>query len=265
VEVAYLGPEGTFSEEAAFRYFTSDNIEWYMCDTILEVLETVGDNKADKGIVPIENSIEGTINITADGLLTHNLFIEAEVILPVTMNLLVVEGTLLHEIREVWSIPPALAQCKEYIRKSQVKCKQFDSTSSAAEAVKKQGRGDVAAIASEWAAKVFNLHIAKSGIQDNAENHTRFVVVNKNNDETKHNQNKTMLVITPCEEHPGVLSTILNIFTALSINLTWIESRPTKRKLGTNGFMKMRSGNAYVNVHTTQNPDGEMRGQIRDR
>lgn len=161
-------------------------------------------------VFPIENSIEGTINITADGLLAHDLFIEAEVIFPVSLHLLVLEGTLLHDIREVWSIPPALAQCREYIRRSQLKSRQFDSTSSAAQAVKIQGRGDVAAIASESAAKVFNLHIAKSDIQDNSENHTRFVVVSKEN--TKQNQNKTMLLITPCEDQPGVLSSILNVF-----------------------------------------------------
>lgn len=237
MRVAYLGPQGSFSEEAAFQYFTTENVEWYMCDTILEVLEAVAELKADKGIVPIENSIEGTINITMDGLLTNNLFIVAEVIFPVSLHLLVTEGTLLNDIREVWSIPPALAQCKEYIRASKVKSRQFDSTSSAAQAVKKQRRRDIAAIASEAAARIFDLHIAKRGIQDNRENHTRFIVVsNRNENDFKQNNNKTMMLITPCEDRSGVLSSILNVFTALSINLTWIESRPTKKKLGTYRF-----------------------------
>jgi prephenate dehydratase len=237
VRVAYLGPQGSFSEEAAFQYFTTDNVEWYMCDTILEVLEAVGESKADKGFVPIENSIEGTINITADGLLTNDLFIEAEVIFPVSLHLLVAEGALLNDIREVWSISPALAQCKEYIRNTKVKSRQFDSTSSAAQAVKNEGRRDVAAVASENAARIFDLHIAKRNIQDNKENHTRFLVVSNNNDSKKNQKSdKTMMVITPCEEHSGVLSSILNVFTALSINLTWIGSRPTKKKLGTYRF-----------------------------
>lgn len=238
MRVAYLGPQGSFSEEAVFRFFTTVNVKWYMCETLLEVLEAVGESKADKGFVPIENSIEGTINITADGLLANNLFIEAEVIFPVSLHLLVAEGTLLNDIREVWSISPALAQCKEYIRKSKVKSRQFDSTSSAAQAVRHEGRRDIAAIASENAARIFDLHIAKRGIQDNKENHTRFVVVSNDNDDSKQNQvsNKTMMVITPYEEHSGVLSSILNVFTALSINLTWIESRPTKKKLGTYRF-----------------------------
>lgn len=237
MRVAYLGPQGSFSEEAAYQYFNTENVEWYMCDTILEVLEAVAELKADKGIVPIENSIEGTINITMDGLLINNLFIVAEVIFPVSLHLLVTEGTFLNDIREVWSIPPALAQCKEYIRASKVKSRQFDSTSSAAQAVKKQGRRDIAAIASEAAAKIFDLHIAKRGIQDNRENHTRFMVVsNRNEDDFKQNNTKTMILITPCEDRSGVLSSILNVFTALSINLTWIESRPTKKKLGTYRF-----------------------------
>ncbi|HHW39362.1 MAG TPA: prephenate dehydratase [Bacillales bacterium] len=237
MRVAYLGPQGSFSEEAAFQYFITENVEWYMCDTILEVLEAVAELKADTGIAPIENSIEGTINITMDGLLTNNLFIVSEVIFPVSLHLLVTEGTLLSDIREVWSIPPALAQCKEYIRASKVKSRQFDSTSSAAQAVKKQGRRDIAAIASQAAARIFDLHIAKRGIQDNSENHTRFIVVsNRNEDDFKQNNNKMMMLITPCEDRSGVLSSILNVFTALSINLTWIESRPTKKKLGTYRF-----------------------------
>lgn len=237
MRVTYLGPQGSFSEEAAFQYFITENVEWHMCDTILEVLEEVAEHKADKGIVPIENSIEGTINITVDGLLTNNLFITGEVIFPVSLNLLVSEGTLLNDIREVWSIPPALAQCKEFIRASKVKCQQFDSTSSAAQAVKKQGRKDIAAIASEAAARFFDLNIIKRGIQDNSENHTRFIVVgNRNRDDFKQNNNKTMMLITPCEDRSGVLSSILNVFTALAINLTWIESRPTKKKLGTYRF-----------------------------
>ncbi|MDP4163785.1 MAG: prephenate dehydratase domain-containing protein, partial [Bacillota bacterium] len=104
MRVAYLGPHGSFSEEAAFQYYAGEDIEWFSCDTILDVLESVGVHKADKGFVPIENSIEGTINISADGLLTNNLFIEAEVIFPVYLNLLVNEGTQLHDIKEVWSI-----------------------------------------------------------------------------------------------------------------------------------------------------------------
>ncbi len=236
MKVAYLGPQGSFSEEAAFRYFADQQNDWHKCDSIVDVLEAVEEGKADKGIVPIENSIEGTINITADGLLRHDLFVEAEIIFPVSLHLLTLKGAALDEIREVWSIVPALAQCRDFIRKSKVKSKQFDSTSAAAQAVKNQERKDVAAIASKYAAEVFDLQITKSGIQDNCNNHTRFVVISKENTKVSEDKTKTMLLISPTEDYSGVLSSILNVFTALSINLTWIESRPTKKQLGTYHF-----------------------------
>ncbi|MFC0189413.1 prephenate dehydratase [Fictibacillus aquaticus] len=236
MRVAYLGPQGSFSEEAALRYFTNEDVEWHKSGSIVDVLEAVGDGTADKGIVPIENSIEGTITITADGLLTHDLFIEAEVIFPVSLNLLTIEGASLDEINEVWSIVPALAQCRDFIRQSKVKTRQFDSTSAAAQAVKNQERKDVAAIASRYAAEVFDLQIAKSAIQDNSNNHTRFVVISKKKCKPVQEQTKTMLLISPTEDYSGVLSSILNVFSALSINLSWIESRPTKKQLGTYHF-----------------------------
>jgi prephenate dehydratase len=236
MKVAYLGPQGSFSEEAAFRYFTADDIEWHKSDSIVDVLEAVGEGKADKGIVPIENSIEGTINITADGLLTYDLFVEAELIFPVSLHLLTRKGASLDEVREVWSIVPALAQCRDFIRESKVKSMQFDSTSAAAQAVKNQERKDVAAIASKYAAELFDLQITKSGIQDCSNNHTRFVVISKEPAKKSEDRTKTMLLIAPTEDYSGVLSSILNVFTALSINLTWIESRPTKKQLGTYHF-----------------------------
>jgi prephenate dehydratase len=236
MKVAYLGPQGSFSEEAAFRYFKNDNVEWYKSDSIVDVLEAVWEGKADKGIVPIENSIEGTINITADGLLTYDLFVEAELIFPVSLHLLTLKGASLEDVREVWSIVPALAQCRDFIREAKVKSKQFDSTSAAAQAVKNQERKDVAAIASQYAAEVFDLQIAKSGIQDCSNNHTRFVVISKEPVKQREDRTKTMMLISPTEDYSGVLSSILNVFTALSINLSWIESRPTKKQLGTYHF-----------------------------
>lgn len=237
MKVAYLGPEGSFSEEAAFRYFTNGEIKWLKSDSIVDVLEAVGEGLADKGIVPIENSIEGTINITADGLLTYDLFVEAELIFPVSLHLLTLKGASLEDVREVWSIVPALAQCRDFIRQSKVKSRQFDSTSAAARAVQNQDRKDVAAIASKYAAEVFDLQVTKSGIQDCSNNHTRFVVISKTSSAMQsEDRTKTMLLISPTEDYSGVLASILNVFTALSINLSWIESRPTKKQLGTYHF-----------------------------
>ncbi|MGM0748666.1 MAG: prephenate dehydratase [Bacillota bacterium] len=249
MKVAYLGPEGTFSEEAAFRYFSKDKIEWLMCNTIPDVLDAVKELKVDKGIVPIENSIEGTINMAVDSLLMNNFFIEEEIILPISLHLLTANCVETDQLTEVWSIPPALAQCRNYIKELQVTSKHFDSTSSATKALCAQSRMNIGAIGSEWSAQIFNLKIADRDIQDYNENCTRFVLVG-NYQNMLANAAKTLLVITPNDERPGLLALILNVFSSLSINLTWIDSRPTKKRLGTYRFLiEVEIGLCNDNIH----------------
>jgi prephenate dehydratase len=231
MKIAYLGPQGTFSEEAAIRFFTGHDVEWIICDSIFDVLECVAEQQADKGIVPIENALEGTINISLDGILANRLFISSEAILPISLHLLAHAEVNVADIREVWSIQPALDQCKDFIRSIKAKRKQYNSTAAAALAIKEEARPDVAAIASEWAAQTFGLEIIARDIQDLHENRTRFVVVSKEREVDA--PTKTMIMISPHDEYPGMLSAILNVFSALSINLSWIESRPTKKRLGT--------------------------------
>lgn len=235
MKVAYLGPSGTFSEEAAKQYFKED-AEFYMYDTIPDVIEAVGENRVDKAIVPLENTIEGTINMTIDSLLPfHQLYIEGEFTLPVSLHLLSNGQMNISEIKQVWSISPILAQCRKYIKKGSMKSLQYDSSASAAATLKNSGRMDAAAIGSEALAQKLNLKIIDWNIQDNPDNETRFIIIsNSTNDESE--PEKTMFVITPGQDQPGVLSSILNVFTALSINLSWIESRPTARKLGVYRF-----------------------------
>lgn len=235
MKVAYLGPSGTFSEEAARQYFRDDE-KFYMYDTIPDVIEAVGEHRVDKAIVPLENTIEGTINMTIDSLLSfNNLFIEGEFTLPVSLQLLSNKETKLSEIKEVWSISPILSQCRKYIKKRNVKSLQYDSSASAATTLKNSGRMDVAVIGSKSLADILNLKIIDWNIQDNSDNQTRFIIISNNmNNESE--LKKTMFVITPGQDQPGVLSSILNVFTALSINLSWIESRPTARKLGVYRF-----------------------------
>ncbi|GIP53615.1 prephenate dehydratase [Paenibacillus vini] len=235
MKVAYLGPKGTFSEEAAKQYFEED-VKFYMYDTIPDVIDAVGEHGVDKAIVPLENTIEGTINMTIDSLLSfNNLYIEGEFTLPVSLQLLSNMETNLSEIKEVWSISPILTQCRKYIKKRNVKSLQYDSSASAALTLKNSGRMDVAVIGSRSLADILNLKIIDWNIQDNSDNQTRFIIIS-NNMNNESNLKKTMFVITPGQDQPGVLSSILNIFTALSINLSWIESRPTARKLGAYRF-----------------------------
>ncbi|MEK4511094.1 prephenate dehydratase [Paenibacillus sp. FSL K6-2524] len=243
MKVAYLGPEGTFSEEAAVKYFNEDEVEFYMYDTIPDVIEAVGEYRVDKAIVPLENTIEGTINMTIDALISFdNLFIEGEYTLPVSLHLLANKDADLSGIKEVWSISPILTQCRKYIRKRSIKSLQYDSSASAAKALKNSERTDVAAIGSISLANKLNLNIIDWNIQDNFDNQTRFIIIS-NNLNTEIDLMKTMFVITPGQDQPGVLSSILNVFTALTINLSWIESRPTARKLGVYRFFLEANNN----------------------
>lgn len=236
MKIGYLGPRGTFSEEAASLYFEKQDVQLVAFQTILDVLEELQSGTIDKAVVPIENTVEGSINVTVDSLAeSPDLFVQGEIILAISQHLLGVEHANLAEIQEVWSIPPAIAQCKKFIRKLRASVKNFDSTVSAAVEVKKQGRTDVGAIASAWAAKQLDLQILASNIQDSIANHTRFVVLTKGQELLEAPQ-KTMLLIVPGQEHTGVLSNIVHVFAFLSLNLTWIESRPTKTRLGTYQF-----------------------------
>ncbi|MGF7050709.1 prephenate dehydratase [Paenibacillus sp. DS2015] len=236
MKVAYLGPEGTFSEEAAIQYFSKHEVEYYMFDAIPDVIEAVGEYKVDKAIVPLENTIEGTINMTIDTLISFDtLQIEGELTLPVSLHLLANKEAKLPEINEVWSISPILTQCRKYLRKRSMKSLQYNSSASAAAALKDSERMDVAAIGSSSLANLLNLNIMDWNIQDNLDNQTRFIIIS-NDALTEGDLIKTMFVITPGQDQPGVLSSILNVFTALAINLSWIESRPTTRKLGVYRF-----------------------------
>ncbi|MFC4769654.1 prephenate dehydratase [Effusibacillus consociatus] len=236
VKVGYLGPRGTFSEEASLRYFAGKDVEWKMYPSIVDVLDAVQEQEIDCGVVPIENSIEGSVNTTMDGLAQDpDLFIEAELVLPIEQNLLVNEGTVLSDIKEIWSHPQALAQCRNFIRSLGVRVKTWDSTATAALELAECKRQDIGAIGNAWAAKNFGLHILQSNLQDMSENHTRFVVVRRG-ETALSRADKSMLLITLNEERAGALVHVLNIFAALELNLTRIESRPTRKKLGTYQF-----------------------------
>lgn len=236
MRVGYLGPRGTFSEEASLRYFAGLEVEWRLYPSILDVLDAVQDQQIDCGVVPIENSIEGSVNMTLDALAQDpDLFVEAELVLPIEQNLLVNEGTTLENIREIWSHPQALAQCRNFIREMGLQVRTWDSTATAAMELASSGRMDIGAIGNAWAAKNFGLKILQSNLQDTSENHTRFVVVGRG-EKTLSDADKTMFLVTLNEERAGALGHVLNVFAALDLNLTRIESRPTRKRLGTYQF-----------------------------
>lgn len=232
MSLGYLGPAGTFTEQAARQWLGARSMGLSPYNTISEVLQSVGQQHCTYGIVPIENSLEGAVNHTLDTLLkTPYLHIREEYVLRIQQNLLAMPGTKLEDIEEVWSHPQALAQCRRFLESRGVRTKHYVSTARAAEAVRSGNVRRVAAVGSLAAAEAFGLDILASGIEDAGQNDTRFVIVGRTplnpSDATK-----TMLVIRPCREQAGVLAAILHVFASYQLNLSWIESRPTKHRLG---------------------------------
>lgn len=224
--VAYFGPAGTFTEEAA-SILNGDLIAF---DSIIEVLEAVKTGKAQKGVVPIENSIEGQVGVTLDLLAQdYDLKIEKEIILPISHNLMVNKGITLDEIDSVYSHAQPLAQCRIFLEKLGLITHSTSSTAAAAKFIK--GKNNAAAIGNRRAAELYNLDIIKTDIQDFENNSTRFIVLGNNESQPTEND-KTSIVFSLYEDRPGGLYEILGYFATENINLTKIESRPSKKGLG---------------------------------
>jgi prephenate dehydratase len=221
-----LGPTGTFTEEAASLI----GDELLAFDSILDVLDAVETDEVDRGVVPIENSIEGPVGVTLD-LLVHNydLKIEREIIIPISHNLLINPNTHISDIKFVYSHIQALSQCRNFTEELEIVVNATPSTSAAAEMVK--GKRNTAAIGTKRAAEIYGLKVIASDIQDYKNNVTRFVVLSKKDHEPT-GKDKTSIIFSIMEDKPGGLYEILGIFADYSINLTKIESRPSKEKLG---------------------------------
>lgn len=232
IKIGYLGPKGTFSHEAMNKYMAGVPHTAKDYASIPEILTAVQDDRLDEAIVPIENSIEGAVNVTMDMIaLDVALNIKAELIIPIREHLLVRRGTDLSKIRHILSHPQPLGQCRRFLSEQlpNALTKAVYSTAAAAEEVA-GGAGDLAAIGSAVAAEVYGLEIAVSDIQDHDNNRTRFVVVSKT-DAARTGRDKTSIVFST-EDEPGSLYKILDIFNLWGINMTRIESRPARNMLG---------------------------------
>ncbi len=225
--IGFLGPSGSYAEEAASKIHG----KLIAFDSIMEVIDAVDNDIVDMGVVPIENSIEGPVGVTLD-LLAHDydLKIKNEIILPISHNLLLNEGSSIEDIKFVYSHAQALSQCRKFIENLGAKPVATPSTSQAAEIVK--GKKNAAAIGASKAAEIYGLKIAANNIQDFENNVTRFVVINKE-DHVPTGHDKTSIVFSLIEDRPGGLYDVLGEFAKRNINLTKIESRPSKKKLGT--------------------------------
>jgi len=229
--VGFFGPVGTFTHEAVATL--GDDLDAIPFHTIADVLDAVANGDVEVGVVPIENAIEGTVSATIDGLLfDHDLFIEREIVIPIRLHLMAREGVALGDVTEVWSYSHALAQCRKFMSSLPgVQVANVGSTADAARAVS-QSDAPVAALASRAAASTYGLHILAEDVEDADDNETRFVVVGRSRVPRPTGHDRTSIVCFQDADRPGSLYGILGRFAARDLNLTKLESRPTKRGLG---------------------------------
>jgi len=228
----YLGPKGTHSEEALNMYLGQIKAETVSYNGIEQVINAVKTGQVSHGLVPLENSIEGSVNLTLDLIAgDEELKIAGEVVLPVRHQLLTRPGSRKEEINLIISHPQALAQCRKHLNRDfpGVPVREVNSTAEAAQMVA-GGNGCTAAIGNENAARNYGLAVTGKEIQDCRDNKTRFVVVSKE-EAPVIKPAKTSLVIS-ITDRPGGLYQILKEFALANLNLTRIESRPAKRNLG---------------------------------
>ncbi len=227
IAVAFQGEKGAYSEEAAFGYFGS-SVHVKPCESVDDVFEAVEKHQAEFGIVPIENSLEGSINRTYDMLLDSNLSVCGETRLRVVHCLIASPGVKLEDVKRVYSHPQALGQCQAFLRHLKSESISTYDTAGSVVMIKEKGLTDGAAIASARAAEIYDMQILASGIEDNPNNFTRFFILGKQ-DVPPTGDDKTSIAFSVKHE-PGSLYKFLRIISSNGINLTKIESRPTKQK-----------------------------------
>lgn len=233
--IAFLGPEGTFTEQALLTQTDYAQMELVACRAIPDVLRAVSDGAVDVGFVPIENAIEGSVNVTLDALIfDHELKMQREVVIPIVMCLLAPPGMTVADVESVVSMPVATAQCRSFLAEHLPGVAEVaaNSTAEAARIVADEADGRSAAIGTSLAGKVHGLEVLADDIEDHIENETRFVALTRSGIPAPTGHDKTSIVVFQKADVPGSLLTILQEFAARGINLTRLESRPTKRGLG---------------------------------
>lgn len=239
--IGFLGPSGTFTEEALNIWIKKLGLipaeyKKVALLSISDIMNAVG-KTLDAAIVPVENSLEGSVNITVDSFIRGaDAMIKGEVILPITQHLLVKKSIPLDEIKEVLSHPQALFQCREFIKRKLplARLKEVSSTAEAAKFVS-ESEGNIAAIGSKSLSKIYGLTIAAERIQDSDNNMTRFYVLSTEDEKATGRDKTTMIFST--ENKPGSLFRALKVFAERGLNLTKIESRPSRRILGEYVFL----------------------------
>ncbi|WP_042223342.1 prephenate dehydratase [Oceanobacillus manasiensis] len=251
--IGYLGPKGTFTKLAVDTAFNGEHKESFA--TIPECIDAVQQDQIDIGVVPLENAIEGTVQLTIDYLVHQvRLPIMAEIVVPIQQHLLVhpdFNGSL-RDITEVHSHSHAIAQCHQYLHQSlpEAKIQYTTSTGRAAEIISKSN-SPIAAIGNKLAAEVYGLKLVEENIHDYSNNHTRFVVLSKDENKLKIKHpvstEKTSMLISLPSDQAGALHQVLSAFAWRKMSLSKIESRPMKTGLG-NYFFIIDVDQAYDDV-----------------
>lgn len=226
LKVAYLGPSATFTHLAAMRQFGSST-EYIPVSTIKAVFGAVSSGETQYGVVPIENSTEGVVNYTLDMFIDSDLRIVYEIMLQISHNLLSSTGRK-SDVKKIYSYPQATAQCREWLEENFPNVPIIEEHSTASAAKRVADDPSSAAVASELAATIYNLKFVSRGIEDYKHNYTRFLVIGRDS-MPRTGKDKTSIMFS-IKDKPGALYSILRHFARHKINLTKIESRPSRRK-----------------------------------
>ncbi len=229
LRVAFQGERGAYSEAAAVAFF-GDSVQPVPCNDFDSVFEAVTHHQVERGVLPVENSLAGSIHRNYDLLLRYDLSIVGEIQIPIAHQLIALPGLTLADIKKVYSHPQALAQCEHSITKLLPQAERVATydTAGSVKMIKEQNITDGAGLASQRAASIYGMNILRPDMQDNPENYTRFVIVSP---ETivPEGQAKTSIVFS-VENIPGSLFKSLAVFALRDIDLTKIESRPLQGK-----------------------------------
>jgi chorismate mutase/prephenate dehydratase len=228
LKIGYLGPEGTFTQQAVLKYF-GHSVRPLPLNSVEEVFHEVESGAADFGVVPIENSTEGTVNNTLDMFLTSPLKIMGEVELRIHQNLMG-RMSMLGDIKRICSHPQSLAQCRGWLQEHLAGVERVPVSSNAEAARRARDEDGTAAIAGSAAAEVYALNVLVPEIEDRPDNTTRFLVIGRKAANPSGNDKTTLLVSAAHTDAPGALFRLLEPLAEHAISMTRIESRPSRRK-----------------------------------
>ncbi len=226
MKVAFQGERGAFSESAVYDFF-GRSVEVKPCRNLSDVFQSVENAETEFGVVPIENSLEGSVNQTYDLFLEHDLKVCGEIVIRIVHCLIAHPGTKLESIKTIYSHPQALGQCRKFLEKLGCKLIPAFDTAGSVKMIKEDGLKDAAAVAGEKAAEIYGMEVLAKEIEDNPNNYTRFFVLSKA-DSSFSGEDKTSIIFSG-RNVPGLLYRVLGEFAKRNIDLTKIESRPTKQ------------------------------------